>query len=112
MRIEEIIWLDQIIDKLVVKHRVATNEVEEVLSNKPKFRFVEKGESSLLRRDRPGDTANNFNLPGYLQTDLAIFYSQAKFKAAISVQNVFNSGIKDDDEIIPLTILGTAFWEF
>ncbi len=36
--------MDQIIDKLAVKHRVATNEVEEVLSNKPKFRFVEKGD--------------------------------------------------------------------
>ncbi|MGV2826908.1 BrnT family toxin [Myxosarcina sp. GI1(2024)] len=44
MRIEEIIWLDKIIDKLAVKHRVNTNEVEEVLSNKPKFRFVEKGD--------------------------------------------------------------------
>jgi uncharacterized DUF497 family protein len=44
VRIEEIIWLDKIIDKLAVKHRVATNEVEEVLCNKPKFRFVEKGD--------------------------------------------------------------------
>ncbi len=44
MRVEEIIWLDKIIDKLAVKHRVDTNEVEEVLGNKPKFRFVEKGE--------------------------------------------------------------------
>ena len=43
MRIEEIVWLDKIIDKLAVKHRVNTNEVEEVLSNKPQFRFVEKG---------------------------------------------------------------------
>ncbi len=43
MRIEEIVWLDKIIDKLAVKHRVNTNEVEEVLSNKPKFRFLEKG---------------------------------------------------------------------
>lgn len=44
MRIEEIVWLDKIIDKLAVKHRVATNEMEKVLSNKPKFRFVEKGD--------------------------------------------------------------------
>ncbi len=44
MKIEEIIWLDKIIDKLAVKHRVSTNEVEEVLGNKPKFRFVEKGD--------------------------------------------------------------------
>lgn len=44
MRLEEIIWLDAIIEKLAVKHRVEANEVEEVLGNKPKFRFVEKGE--------------------------------------------------------------------
>ena len=44
MRIEEIVWLDKIIDKLAVKHRVDTNEVEEVLSNKPKFRFVQQGD--------------------------------------------------------------------
>ncbi|NEO87051.1 MAG: BrnT family toxin [Spirulina sp. SIO3F2] len=31
------------VDKLAVKHRVDPNEVEEVLLNRPKFRFVEKG---------------------------------------------------------------------
>ena len=44
VRIEELIWLDAIIEKLAVKHRVKPDEVEEVLRNKPKFRFVEKGE--------------------------------------------------------------------
>jgi uncharacterized DUF497 family protein len=44
MRIEGIIWLRQVVDKLALKHRVEPQEVEETLSNKPKFRFVEKGE--------------------------------------------------------------------
>lgn len=44
MRIEEIIWLDRIIEKLAIKHRVSPLEVEQVFGNKPKFRFVEKGE--------------------------------------------------------------------
>ncbi len=44
MKIEGIIWLRDVIDKLVFKHKVKTHEVEEVLSGKPKFRFVEKGE--------------------------------------------------------------------
>ncbi len=44
MRVEEIIWLDAIVEKLAVKHQVAPDEVEEVLRNKPKFRFVENGE--------------------------------------------------------------------
>lgn len=44
MRIEEIIWLEAIIEKLAVKHRVNPNEVEQVLRSRPKFRFVEKGD--------------------------------------------------------------------
>jgi uncharacterized DUF497 family protein len=43
MRIEGIIWLRSIVDKLAVKHHVEIDEVEEVLSNRPKFRLVEKG---------------------------------------------------------------------
>ena len=43
MRIEGIIWLRQIVDKLALKHQVNVNEVEETLNNKPKIRFVEKG---------------------------------------------------------------------
>jgi uncharacterized protein len=44
VRIEEIIWLDAIIEKLAAKHRVDPEEVEEVLRSRPKFRFVEKGD--------------------------------------------------------------------
>lgn len=43
MRIDGIIWLDEIVTKLSLKHSVETYEVEEALANKPKFRFVEKG---------------------------------------------------------------------
>jgi len=44
MKIEGIIWLNHIVDKLAFKHQVETFEVEEMLSEKPRFRFVEKGE--------------------------------------------------------------------
>lgn len=44
MRIEGIIWLRDVVDKLASKHGVETYEVEEVLNAKPKIRFVEKGE--------------------------------------------------------------------
>lgn len=44
MKIEGIIWFQNIVDKLAFKHKVETYEVEEVLSGKPKFRFVKKGE--------------------------------------------------------------------
>jgi uncharacterized protein len=43
MKINEIIWLDAIVEKLAVKHGVDTDEVEEVFNNKPQIRFVEKG---------------------------------------------------------------------
>ena len=44
MRIKGIIRVREIIDKLAFKHNVTPDEVEEVLANRPKFRFVEKGE--------------------------------------------------------------------
>ena len=44
MRINGIIWLRDVIDKLAFKHRVEQEEVEEVFDNRPKFRFLEKGE--------------------------------------------------------------------
>ena len=43
MEIESVIWLSSVVDKLAGKHQVDTLEVEEVLSNRPNFRFVEKG---------------------------------------------------------------------
>lgn len=43
MRIEGLIWLDEIIEKLVSKHGVRQNEIREVFADRPSFRFVEKG---------------------------------------------------------------------
>ncbi len=43
MLIEGLVWLDEIIEKLIWKHHVQQSEVREILSNKPYFRFVEKG---------------------------------------------------------------------
>jgi uncharacterized DUF497 family protein len=44
MRIEGIIWLNAIVEKLAVKHHVAPYEVEETLNNHPEFRFVARGD--------------------------------------------------------------------
>jgi uncharacterized DUF497 family protein len=44
MKIEGIIWLRDVVDKLAYKHHVETIKVEEVFSHEPKFRFVEKGD--------------------------------------------------------------------
>jgi uncharacterized DUF497 family protein len=44
MKIAGAIWLRDIVDKLAFKHHVEPTEVEETLNNKPKIRFVEKGQ--------------------------------------------------------------------
>lgn len=44
MKIEGVIWLNNVVDKLAVKHAVETYEVEEIFSGNAKFRFVEKGD--------------------------------------------------------------------
>ena len=43
MQIDETIWQQQFVEKLAIKHGVEKTEVEEVLSNRPRFRFVSKG---------------------------------------------------------------------
>jgi uncharacterized DUF497 family protein len=47
MKIEGIIRLNQIVDKLAFKHQVETFEVEEALDGKSKFRFVEKATGKM-----------------------------------------------------------------
>ena len=44
MKITGVIWLRDIVDKLAFKHHLEPYEVEEALNNKPKIRFVEKGQ--------------------------------------------------------------------
>ena len=44
MKIENFIWHHDAIDKLTFKHHVDTNEVEEVFDNRPRIRFVQKGD--------------------------------------------------------------------
>ena len=43
MRIIRAVWLREIVDKLDWKHTISTHEVEEILRNSPRFRFVERG---------------------------------------------------------------------
>ena len=43
MKISGIIWLREIVEKIIVKHRITQDEVREVLRNSSHFRFVEKG---------------------------------------------------------------------
>jgi uncharacterized DUF497 family protein len=44
LRIHGVIWLSDVLDKLAFKHHVSAEEIEDLLTSQPKFRFVEKGE--------------------------------------------------------------------
>ncbi|MBU0511299.1 MAG: BrnT family toxin [Chloroflexi bacterium] len=48
MKIAGLFWLHDVVNKLTVKHQVEIYEVEEIFTNRPKIRFMEKGE-------RPGE---------------------------------------------------------
>jgi uncharacterized protein len=43
LKITGFIWLEDIVEKLSQKHGVQREEVREVFTNRPHFRFVEKG---------------------------------------------------------------------
>jgi len=43
VKITGFIWLDDIVEKMEVKHHVVQNEVRELFANQPQFRRVEKG---------------------------------------------------------------------
>ncbi len=43
MQVQQVIWLTEVEDKLLQKHGVLAEEVEEVLFDSPMIRFVEQG---------------------------------------------------------------------
>ena len=47
MKIEGIIWLNQIVDKLAFKHQVETYEVEELLSESPNLDLLKKASEKM-----------------------------------------------------------------
>jgi uncharacterized DUF497 family protein len=48
MYIDDFIWLPDILEKLVIKHQVSQDEVDEIFFDNPHYRFVESG-------NRPGE---------------------------------------------------------
>ena len=78
LRIDEIIWLQQFVEKLSTKHGVEKTEVEEVLTNRPYFRFVAKG-------DQPGEDV--YSAMGQTDTGcyLIIFFIQKSNRRALII---------------------------
>ena len=44
MKITEVIWLTQFVEKIERKHGVSTDEVEEISANRPQIRLIERGD--------------------------------------------------------------------
>lgn len=86
MRIEGIIWFDEIIEKLEWKHNVQPREVTEVLSNTYKFCFVEKGH-------RSGENVYVAMGETYAGRYLIVFFIYKKDKSAfiLSARNMTDS---------------------
>ena len=45
MNIDNIIWLRNVVDKIVRKHNVMPEEAEQIFDSHPQFRFIEKGKT-------------------------------------------------------------------
>lgn len=78
LRIEGVIWLEDVIEKLIVKHNVQQIEVIEVLSNLPLFRRIEKGQ----RKDEDLYAALGRTDSGRY---LTVFFIYKKAKQALNI---------------------------
>lgn len=45
MNIENVIWMKSVVEKIIRKHDVIPEEVEQVFAGRPRFRFIEKGKT-------------------------------------------------------------------
>jgi len=43
LRIRDVVWLPDIVDKLTWKHNIVPQEVEEVFVGRPQYRLIERG---------------------------------------------------------------------
>lgn len=43
MRIDDFVWLPEILDKLAVKHQVTQDDTEQIFFGRPKYCFIESG---------------------------------------------------------------------
>lgn len=73
MRIEGFIWYRDIIDKILWKHNVTREEVEEVFENKPKFKLIEKGK---IKKENLYSARGQTNAGRYLT--VLFIYKQTK----------------------------------
>jgi iron complex outermembrane receptor protein len=70
--------------------------------------------------DRLGDADNTYTIPGYLRTDVAIYYQRNNWRAGINIQNLFNEKYFQGSNFgrvaiepgAPLTVIGSFSMTF
>ena len=125
MKIEGIIWLDNVVDKLSFKHKVETVEVEEIFNNKPKFRFVEKGQKEgedvyngafqyTTSRERSwihNDGFNNWAAVCYLTPNAPVTSGTGFYKFCDGTRNCLESEGRGNKELIDKASQDMTKWQ-
>jgi uncharacterized protein len=79
MKIEDLIWLDEIVEKIQNKHKVSQVEVVQTFNHQPRFRYITKG-----RRQKNEDV-----YAAYGQTEagpyLTVFFIHKPGNLALSI---------------------------
>jgi uncharacterized DUF497 family protein len=83
LKIEGFIWYRDIIDKLLWKHQVNHNDVEEVFANKPKFTLIEKGK---VKKEHLYSARGNTNAGRYLT--VLFIYKKTKEALIVTVREM------------------------
>lgn len=83
MRIEGFIWYRDIIDKILWKHNVTREEVEEVFENKPKFKLIEKGK---IKKENLYSACGQTNAGRYLT--VLFIYKQTKEALIVTARDM------------------------
>ena len=78
MIIEGFIWYRNIVDKLLWKHNVSHEEVEELFENRPRFKLIEKGK---IKNENLYSARGQTNAGRYL----AVLFIYKKTKEALIV---------------------------
>ena len=93
MRIESFIWYRGITDKLLWKHNVAKEEVEQVFQNRPKFKFIEKGK---VKKENLYSARGQTNAGRYLT--VLFIYKQTKEALIVTARDMDSKERKSYDK--------------
>lgn len=83
MKIEGFIWYRDIVDKLLWKHNVTHEEVEEIFVNRPEYKFLEKGK---IKKENLYSARGQTNAGRYLA--VLFIYKQTKEALIVTARDM------------------------